>query len=623
MKSFQKLITLITLLTLLFIQVTPAYAAAPVITMAAGPETITATTWNRVDSAATIVDSDGLGAPGWDGAVLTALATIGGGGDTNSISRLRIANLNCTVPGSINRNGTEIRSFISGACTIIGTLNGHQTDTLTVTFNNNATLPLIQATLQQLDFNENSAISNAEPRYVDVNLTEADTVTVSNTARKTFNIDALPHIQFWNSPDPTYTQYNPPLQLDTDAVITDPDTADLTGTTITLSIIDDPFGSIPTQCFPSEDMLGIGNYGLITTSGNNVIYNGTIFGTFAGGPDYCASPLVITLNSNADNTSMSALANALTYQNIAPSPTDTFVRQMRLQTTQNGGSHVEQGKRVTIAVVNIPPVLTSFTRYNPATSPTNADTLVFRATFSEGVQNVDTTDFTVNSTSTATVTNVNPVYAPGAWTFCANENATCSFTGTKLVRYGAPGFYNYGIYTSSVACTNAVFGDPIVGTAKTCDYADLPSVFDITVSGGDLITYNGTVGLDLAGGQNIQNILGTALPAGEPTTDELYTLDNTPPPALTSFTRYNPATSPTSADVLVFRAIFSDYVQNVDITDFLKNSTSTAGVTNVTRVGTFCANEGGVCSFTGTRFVRYGSGGTYSAITGPFSNSVA
>ena len=114
------------------------------------------------------------------------------------------------------------------------------------------------------------------------------------------------------------------------------------------------------------------------------------------------------------------------------------------------------------------PTLVSIARQNPSTATTNADSLVFRAIFSEAVQNLQdaTADFTVHGTTTAAVTNV------------ASVNAT---------------------------------------------------TFDITVSGGDLAGFNGTVGLDLAAGQNITDLLSLALPAGEPTVDELYTLDNTPP----------------------------------------------------------------------------------------------
>ena len=109
---------------------------------------------------------------------------------------------------------------------------------------------------------------------------------------------------------------------------------------------------------------------------------------------------------------------------------------------------------------SIPPVLQSFQRQNPATSPTNADVLVFRATFSEDVVNVDAGDFAPNGT-TATVTAVTPVSG---------------------------------------------------------------SIYDLTVSGGDLAGLNGTVGLDLAGGQDITDAAGNALPAGEPAVDETYDL---------------------------------------------------------------------------------------------------
>lgn len=63
-----------------------------------------------------------------------------------------------------------------------------------------------------------------------------------------------------------------------------------------------------------------------------------------------------------------------------------------------------------------------------------------------------------------------PSPAP-AWTDCAGEGGTCSFSGTRQVRYGANGSYAYKSATGSIACTNGVFGDPIFGTVKTCQYA--------------------------------------------------------------------------------------------------------------------------------------------------------
>ena len=57
------------------------------------------------------------------------------------------------------------------------------------------------------------------------------------------------------------------------------------------------------------------------------------------------------------------------------------------------------------------------------------------------------------------------------WTYCASEGSTCSFSGTRQVRYGANGQYAYKTFTGSVYCSNSVFGDPIHGVAKTCSYA--------------------------------------------------------------------------------------------------------------------------------------------------------
>jgi len=112
-----------------------------------------------------------------------------------------------------------------------------------------------------------------------------------------------------------------------------------------------------------------------------------------------------------------------------------------------------------------PPVLTAFERQTPTLQDTNADSLVFRATFDEDVQYITAGDFAVTGTS-ATVTNVSTVSA---------------------------------------------------------------AVYDLTVSGGDLAGYDGAVGLNLSGTQNIADLWDNALPAGEPATDETYEMDNTPP----------------------------------------------------------------------------------------------
>ncbi|MET3913642.1 type IV pilus assembly protein PilY1 [Variovorax sp. OAS795] len=57
---------------------------------------------------------------------------------------------------------------------------------------------------------------------------------------------------------------------------------------------------------------------------------------------------------------------------------------------------------------------------------------------------------------------------PNDLTFCANEGQTCSFTGVKEVWYGADKKWKVAPANLSTACSNAVFGDPINGSAKAC-----------------------------------------------------------------------------------------------------------------------------------------------------------
>ena len=113
---------------------------------------------------------------------------------------------------------------------------------------------------------------------------------------------------------------------------------------------------------------------------------------------------------------------------------------------------------------DLAPRLLAITRQTPTTETTDADSLVFRVNFSEGIQNIDAADFSVAGGSTATVTNVIAVSA---------------------------------------------------------------TAYDVTVSGGNLANFSGTVGLDLSANQNITDPIGNLLPATEPATDEVYTLLNT------------------------------------------------------------------------------------------------
>ena len=65
-----------------------------------------------------------------------------------------------------------------------------------------------------------------------------------------------------------------------------------------------------------------------------------------------------------------------------------------------------------------------------------------------------------------------PPPAPSSgWTFCAMEHEQCTFPGTKEVRYGYAGtFTEPRVFSNTVPCTNGIFGDPVPGAYKHCEY---------------------------------------------------------------------------------------------------------------------------------------------------------
>jgi Ca2+-binding RTX toxin-like protein len=112
---------------------------------------------------------------------------------------------------------------------------------------------------------------------------------------------------------------------------------------------------------------------------------------------------------------------------------------------------------------NTAPTFT-ITRQTPDTSQTNADVLTFQATFSEAVKNVDSSNFKVTGGSTAGVTNIQPIGTDG-------------------------------------------------------------TTFNITISGGDLDNFNGSVGIDLVQGDDITDLADNLASL---TSSEPYSLQNLP-----------------------------------------------------------------------------------------------
>ena len=175
----------------------------------------------------------------------------------------------------------------------------------------------------------------------------------------------------------------------------------------------------------------------------------------------------ITVNNGA--ASEFTMTDAMTYTaTITPAGdgavTVDVAANVATDAAGNGNTEAAQASSVHDATA---PRVVSIVHQDPASTPTNANSLTWRVTFSEDVANVDAADFAVAGTTVApTVSEV---------------------------------------------------------TAST--------VYDVTVSGGDLANLNATVTLAFANGQDIADTTGNALVDSVPTgeNDSSYVVDNIAP----------------------------------------------------------------------------------------------
>ena len=61
-------------------------------------------------------------------------------------------------------------------------------------------------------------------------------------------------------------------------------------------------------------------------------------------------------------------------------------------------------------------------------------------------------------------------YSSELYTACAGEGQTCTFSGTRQVRFGANGQWSTRTATGSSPCNTATFGDPLPNVVKRCEY---------------------------------------------------------------------------------------------------------------------------------------------------------
>ena len=262
------------------------------------------------------------------------------------------------------------------------------------------------------------------------------------------------------------------------------------------------------------------------------------------------SDFVASGNEGAKTVTIPASQASATYTVATEQDsTDEPNGEVTVEVTASDGYTVGNTSSATVTVIgdSTAPRVSSIERRFPripSTSPTNSDSLQWRVTFNEAVQNVNGADFQVSGTS-----------------------------ATVAVQRADDGY----------------------------------AIYDVTASGGNLAGLTATVTLSFANGQNIEdtsgNALGNTTPTG--TNDNTFEVDNTAP-RVTSITRQTPSSSPTDADSLTWRVLFNEAVQNVNAADFQVSGTNATlaaaqvGATNAYDVTASGGNLAGLASTTVT-----------------------
>ncbi len=142
----------------------------------------------------------------------------------------------------------------------------------------------------------------------------------------------------------SYTENDPATIIDAGATVSEVDSADFDGGTLTVN-----FSTGGT----TVDQLAIASAGSISVAGSTIQFGGVPIGTFAGGTSGF-NPLVVTFNSDATVAVVEAVVQSITYTNTSDSPLATRAVQFIL-TDGDGGTSIAMIKSINVIAVNDPP----------------------------------------------------------------------------------------------------------------------------------------------------------------------------------------------------------------------------------------------------------------------------
>ena len=183
-----------------------------------------------------------------------------------------------------------------------------------------------------------------------------DGTTDSNIATVTITVNPIndpPTISLPGGPV-NYSEGDPATLIDAAATVGDPDSADFAGGSLTITL---------TANATVDDRLAIestGGPGNISIQGSNVRYNSgsgpTTIGTFSGGTNG-STPLVITLDADANLVAVEALLQSITYENVSAAPSQLSRTVQFMLTDGDGGTSSAATETINLSDPNLAPSL--------------------------------------------------------------------------------------------------------------------------------------------------------------------------------------------------------------------------------------------------------------------------
>jgi subtilisin family serine protease len=256
----------------------------------------------------------------------------------DKLAVVNMGSITVGLAGEVLHNGTLI-----GLAT-----GGTGTTPLEIEWNQSASLSRVRSAMRAIAFSNTGDNPTAQTRTVRAKLVGVDGGS-SNLVSKTINVTPVNDIPvvagFENSI--AYFENSLPVVIAPALVVEDVDSS-LLGT-MTVSIIANS---------DSMDTLAVRAGGRIGIASPNILYDGVVVGSMAGGQG--GADLVLTFNSSATRAKVQAIGRALTYSNQSDTPSESPKTLQIVVTDSDSAASSPRQLTVTISPANDPPKVTDF-----------------------------------------------------------------------------------------------------------------------------------------------------------------------------------------------------------------------------------------------------------------------